>query len=94
LLLEETTRSPKTKKKRVLSKKKICQKDERDLLKKIKKSPIKLKRIPLLAEISSVVSIVLWHCIFLKNEVDPKKPKRRSILTRPPKSELALASAK
>jgi len=59
LLLEEATKSPKIKKNRVLSKKYMCQKEDLDLLKKIKKRPIKLKRIPLLEEISSVVSTVL-----------------------------------
>jgi hypothetical protein len=37
----------------------MCQKEDLDLLKKIKKRPIKLNSIPVLEEISSVVSIVL-----------------------------------
>lgn len=72
----------------------MCQKEERDLLKKIKKRPKKLKRTPLLDEISSVVSTVLWHCTFLKIEVNPIKPKRTTILAKPPSNELALANAK
>jgi len=44
LLLEEATKSPKIKKNRVLSKKYMCQKEDLDLLKKIKKKTNKTKK--------------------------------------------------
>jgi len=76
------------------SKKTTCHQDPFDLLKKIKKVPIKKKARPTFKLLCSAVSALFMHCKSFISGKLPKNKKSTKILSSPEDKDFALAKEK